>query len=195
MTIKIVTGPKTRFSYLHVFKPQAAAEGQTSKYSVSLIIPKSDEKTLAKVKKGIEQAYKDGLDCLKGGNKTAPKLSAIKIPLRDGDEDRPDDPAYKDSYFINANSTRKPGIVDRDLTEIIDPAEIYSGCYGRASINLYAYNVNGNRGIAAGLNNLQKLADGDPLGGMASRPEDDFADLDDEEFEADDDDVIADMLI
>ena len=67
--------------------------------------------------------------------------------------------------------------------------------YGRASINLYAYNVNGNRGIAAGLNNLQKLADGDPLGGMASRPEDDFADLDDEEFEADDDDVIADMLI
>jgi hypothetical protein len=193
MTIKIVTGPKTRFSYLHAFKPHAVAEGQKQKYSVSLIIPKSDTETIEKLKKGIEQAYKDGLDTLKGGAKKAPKLSAIRTPLRDGDEDRPDDPAYTDSYFVNANSDRKPGVVDRDLEPILDADELYSGCYGRASINLYAYNVNGNRGIAAGLNNLQKLADGDPLGAMSSRPEDDFADLDDEPFEIDEDDM-DDML-
>ena len=93
--------------------------------------------------------------------------------------DRPDDGAYSNSYFINANSKVKPGIVDKVLQAIMDPTELYSGCYGRASIVFYAYNANGNKGIAAGLQNLQKLEDGEPLGGI-SRPEDDFEAVDDD---------------
>ena len=82
---------------------------------------------------------------------------------------------------MNANSTTKPGVVDADRNPILDSSELYSGIIGRASINFYAFNSNGNRGIACGLNNLQKLADGTPLGGH-SRAEDDFADDDDNDF-------------
>ena len=103
-----------------------------------------------------------------------PTLSIIKTPLRDGDLERPDDEAYANSYFINANSAAAPGIVDADRQPIIDRSEVYSGVYGRASINFYAFNSNGNKGIACGLNNLQKIKDGEPLGGK-SRAEDDFA--------------------
>lgn len=108
-------------------------------------------------------------------------LTAIKTPLRDGDLERPDDETYANSYFINANSGTAPGIVDADRNPILDRSEMYSGVKGRASINLYAYNVNGNRGIACGLNNLQKISDGTPLGGK-SRAEDDFDTEDDEDF-------------
>ena len=110
-----------------------------------------------------------------------PALSTLKTPLRDGDAERPDDETYKGSYFINANSATAPGVVDADCNPIIDRSEMYSGVKGRASINLYAYNVNGNRGIACGLNNLQKLSNGTALGGK-SRAEDDFATEDDEDF-------------
>ena len=103
-----------------------------------------------------------------------PSLSVLKTPLRDGDLERPDDEAYANSYFINANSATALGIVDADRNTIIDRSEVYSGVYGRASINLYAFNSNGNKGIACGLNNLQKIKDGEPLGGK-SRAEDDFA--------------------
>ena len=86
-------------------------------------------------------------------------------------------------YFLNANSTQKPGIVDRDLVEIIDPEEVYSGCYGRASINFYAFNTNGNRGVGVGLNNIQKLSDGEHLGATRASAESDFGgeDFEDEE--------------
>ena len=177
---KVITGPKTRFSYLTVNEPKTPLGGGTPKYSVSLIIPKSDTVTVNKIKAAIRAAYEEGQGKLKGSGKTVPALSAIKTPLRDGDEERPDDAAYADSYFINANSTSKPGVVDADCQPIIDTAELYSGIYGRASINFYAFNVNGNRGIACGLNNIQKLADGGPLGSH-SRAEDDFADEDDED--------------
>ena len=110
-----------------------------------------------------------------------PALSVLKTPLRDGDAERPDDEVYRNSYFINANSATAPGIVDADRNQIIDRSEMYSGVKGRASINLYAFNSNGNKGIACGLNNLQKIADGTPLGGK-SRAEDDFATADDEDF-------------
>ena len=109
-----------------------------------------------------------------------PALSAIKNPLRDGDAERPDDETYKDSYFINANSATAPGIVDAVRQPILERSEVYSGVYGRASINFYAFNSNGNKGIACGLNNLQKISDGEPLGGK-TRAEDDFAD-EDEDF-------------
>ena len=175
---KVVTGKKTVFSYLHVIEPKAPMGGGTPKYSVSLIIPKSDTVTVAKIKSAIQAAYEEGQSKLKGNSKTVPDLEDLKIPLRDGDKERKGDEAYKNAYFVNANSTTKPGIVDADCEDIIDNSEIYSGIIGRASIN-------GNRGIACGLNHLQKLADGTPLGGR-TRAQDDFADLDDDEDGNDD---------
>ena len=117
----------------------------------------------------------------KGNGKSVPALSSLRTPLRDGDIDRPDDPAYANAYFVNANSTTAPGVVDANRNEILDKSEVYSGCYGRASISFYAFNANGNKGIACGLNNLQKIKDGEPLGGRASA-ESDFATEDDEDF-------------
>ena len=118
---------------------------------------------------------------LKGNGKSVPALSVIKTPLRDGDTERPDDPAYADSYFVNANSATAPGIVDADRNPILTRGEVYSGVYGRASISFYAFNSNGNKGIACGLNNLQKIRDGEPLGGKASA-ESDFDTEDDDDF-------------
>ena len=178
--MKVITGPDTRWSYANVWEPKSI-NGGTPKYSVSLIIPKSDARTLAKIKTAIEAAYKEGEAKLKGNGKTVPALSAIKSPLRDGDTERPDDPAYAHAYFINANAASAPGIVDADVNPILTRSEIYSGVYGRASITFYAFNSSGNKGIACGLNNLQKIRDGEPLGGKASA-EEDFAADDDEDF-------------
>lgn len=176
---KVITGVNTRWSYANVWDPKSI-NGGAPKYSVSLIIPKSDKATVSKIKAAIQAAYEEGESKLKGNGKSVPALDAIKTPLRDGDKERPDDPAYADSYFINANSATAPGIVDADRNPILERSEVYSGVYGRASINLYAFNSNGNRGIACGLNNLQKLRDGEPLGSK-SRAEDDFADTDDDD--------------
>ncbi|MCM1497172.1 MAG: DUF2815 family protein [Clostridium sp.] len=177
---KVITGPNTRWSYANVWQAKAI-NGGTPKFSVSLIIPKSDTATVSKIKAAIQAAYEEGESKLKGNGKTVPALSALKTPLRDGDLERPDDEAYANAYFVNANSSTAPGIVDADRQPIIDTSEVYSGVYGRASINFYAFNTNGNRGIACGLNNLQKIRDGEPLGGK-SRAEDDFADEGDDDF-------------
>lgn len=177
---KVITGKHTVFSYLTVNEPKTPLGGGTPKYSVSLIIPKSDTVTVEKIKAAIQAAYDEGQSKLKGSSKVVPALEDLKTPLRDGDRERKGDDAYKNSYFINANSTTKPGVVDADRNPILDSSELYSGIIGRASINFYAFNSNGNKGIACGLNNLQKLADGTPLGGH-SRAEDDFADDDDDE--------------
>ena len=177
---KVITGPKTRWSYANIWDPKSI-NGGAPKYSVSLIIPKSDTKTVEKIQAAIQAAYEEGQSKLKGNGKSVPALSVLKTPLRDGDAERPDDEAYKDSYFINANSATAPGIVDADRNPILERSEVYSGVYGRASINLYAFNSNGNKGIACGLNNLQKISDGEPLGGK-SRAEDDFADDYDDDF-------------
>lgn len=166
---KVVTG-KVRFCYEHVFEPTAMNDGDTPKYSVCILIPKDDEKTLNAIKKAIENAKTAGKSIISDKNGKIP--STLKIPLRDGDEERSDDPAFEGMMFINANSNRKPAIVDKDLNAIMSKEEFYSGCYGRASINFYAYNVQ-SKGIAAGLNNLQKLADGEPLTG-GSTPDEDF---------------------
>ena len=178
--LKVITGPDTRWSFANVWEAKSIAGG-TPKYSVSLIIPKSDIRTVAKIKAAIEAAYHEGEARLKGNGKSVPPLSTIKSPMRDGDTERPDDPAYANSYFINANSAAAPGIVDADRNVIMTRSEVYSGVYGRASINFYAFNSNGNRGIACGLNNLQKVRDGEPLGGKP-RAEDDFATEPDEDF-------------
>ena len=173
---KVITGPDTRWSYCNAWEAKSI-NGGTPKFSVSLIIPKSDKKTIAKIEAAIEAAYREGEAKLKGNGKSVPALSVLKTPLRDGDTERPDDEAYADSYFVNANSSTAPGIVDANRQPILDHSEVY----GRASINFYAFNSNGNKGIACGLNNLQKIRDGEPLGGR-SRAEDDFADGDEDDF-------------
>ncbi len=178
--MKVITGPDTRWSYANVWEPKSINDG-TPKFSVSLIIPKSDTKTVAKIKTAIEAAYHDGESKLKGNGKSVPPMVAIKTPLRDGDSERPDDPAYANAYFINANSATAPGIVDADRNPILTRSEVYSGVYGRASISFYAFNSNGNKGIACGLNNLQKVRDGEPLGGRISA-ESDFATDDEDDF-------------
>ena len=171
---KVVTGV-VRLSYEHVWEP-ASVNGSNPKYSVSLIIPKSDTKTIAAINQAIDNAIRDG--AAKFGGKIPPK-GALKLPLRDGDTEREDE-AYRDAYFINANSTTAPQIVDRSVQPILDRSEVYSGCYARVSINFYAFNSNGNRGIACGLGNIQKVRDGEPLGGKTSASDDFATDLDDD---------------
>ena len=183
--MKVITGKDTRWSYCNVWEAKAI-NGGTPKFSVSLLIPKTDTVTVKKIKAAIEAAYREGEAKLKGNGKTVPPLTAIKTPLRDGDAERPDDPAYAGHYFVNANSATAPGIVDADCQPILTRSEVYSGVYGRASISFYAFNSSGNRGVACGLNNLQKIRDGEPLGGRASA-ESDFSDFDDE----DDDDFLS----
>lgn len=147
-----------RFSYAHIFEPDSI-NGSEPKYSVSCIIDKNDTETIAKIKKAVETAKEEGKG--KWGGKIPANL---KLPLRDGDIDRPDDEAYAGSYFLNANSRQAPQVVDNRVQPILDQSEVYSGCYGRVSVTFYAYNSNGNKGVAAGLGNVQKLRDGEPLG-------------------------------
>ncbi|RKD26830.1 hypothetical protein BEP19_15995 [Ammoniphilus oxalaticus] len=169
-----VTTNEVRFSYAHVFEPHAM-EGNDPKYSVSILIPKTDTETVQMIEKAIETAKKEGKDS-KWSGKMPPNL---KLPLRDGDTDRPDDEAYAGHWFINASSRTKPGVFKKGsagLIEISDESEFYSGCYGVAAVNFYPYNANGNRGVACGLNNLLFTRDGEAFGGR-SNPEDDFADM------------------
>ena len=161
---KVVTG-LVRLSYANVWEPKAPTEGATPKYSVSLIIPKSDTETIAKINEAINAAIDEGVGKF-GGKK--PNRAALKLPLRDGDVEREDDEAYTNAYFINANSVTAPQIVDTKVQPILDRGEVYSGVYARVSINFYAFNSNGNRGIACGLGNIQKVRDGEPLGGKTN---------------------------
>lgn len=177
MATNMITG-KVRASFVHVFEPQSI-NGSEPKYSCSLIIPKSDKATINKIKAAIEEAKQNGTS--KWGGKIPPNL---KIPLRDGDIDRPDDPAYADCYFVNATNREQPDIVDGKKRPLTDPRSIYSGCYIRVSINFYPFNMNGNRGIAASLDCIQFWEDGEPLNGRR-RAEDEFGVIEDEEEEED----------
>ena len=170
---KVVTGT-VRLSYEHVWEP-ASIHGGEEKYSASLIIPKSDKATVNAIQKAVDAAIEEGLAKF-GGKK--PNKAALKLPLRDGDTEREDE-AYKDSYFLNANSTTAPQVVDRAVRPILDRSEVYSGCYIRASLSFYAFNTNGNKGIACGLNNVQKVKDGESLCGRTNAA-DDFSALDGE---------------
>ncbi len=183
---KVVTGRHTIMSYLNVNEPKAPLGGGTPKYSVCLLISKDDTETVEHINAAILAAYHEGQSKLRGNGKTVPPLEELKSPLRDGDKERKNDPAYKNCWFINAKSITKPGVVDAYRNPILDTSELYSGIIGRASITFYAYNTNGNRGIAAGLDHIQKLADGTPLGGR-SRPEDDF----DDDLDAENEDFLS----
>ena len=172
MSSKVVTG-KVRFSYVNIFKSRAFREGQDAKYSICLLIQKSDKATLHKLTVAMDEAVQEGISSKWGGKK--PKN--LHLPLRDGDEERAEEaPEYDGMMFLNANSTTKPGIVDKDLNEILDPDEVYSGCWGRASLNFFPYDSNGNRGVGVGLNNVQKLKDGERLGAARASAESDFGD-------------------
>lgn len=162
MTTRIVTG-EVRLSYANVWEPRSI-NGSDPKYSVSILIPKTDTATIKAVEDAIEHAIQDGVG--KFGGKIPPRGS-LKLPLRDGDTER-DSEEYAGHYFINANSTMQPQIVDQNVQPITDESQVYSGCYGRVSVNFYAFNTNGNRGVAAGLGNIQKLRDGEALGGGVS---------------------------
>lgn len=161
MSTKVII--PARLSYARVWEPQSV-NGGPEKYSVSLIVPKSDTKTIAAIEAAIEEAVDENLGKF-GGKK--PKLSTIKTPLRDGDTER-DDAAYADSMFLNASSTTAPQIVDARVRPILDRDEVYSGCHANVSVNFYAFNTNGNKGVAAGLGNIQKVRDGERIDGRVS---------------------------
>ena len=149
-----------RISFANIFEPKSI-NGSEAKYSVSCLIPKTDKKTLLAIHKAIEAAKEDG-------------------KTRDGDIDRPDDENYQEHFFLNATSKDAPQVVDRHVQPILDPMMVYSGCYCNVSVNFYAFNANGNRGVAAGLGNIQFVKDGDRLSGRASA-EADFDALEDDE--------------
>lgn len=165
---RVVTG-EVRLSYANIFEAKTIQSGKP-KYSVSLIIPKPDTETLAKIERAIDAAIDAGIG--KFGGKR-PNKAALKLPLRDGDIER-DDEAYANSMFVNTNSTTPPQVVGTDLQPILAASEVYSGSYARVSISFYAFNTNDNRGIACALEDIQKLRDGEPLGGNCISAEADF---------------------
>lgn len=177
---KVITG-KVRFSYVSIFQKKSF-NGEDGKYQITLLIPKSDKKTVSKIKAAIKAATDEGITSKWNGKKPG----KLWNPLQDGDEDgkAETNPEYEGMYFVCAKSNSRPGIVDKDLNEILDPDEVYSGAYGRASITFYPYN-NSSNGIAAALNNVQKLADGDRLGSARATAEEDFGD--DEDFDEEED--------
>lgn len=180
-TTKVVT-KRARLSFANIWEPKAIDETSEAKYSVSILIPKTDTETVAAINAAVEAAKKAGEAKLKDAKGKMPVN--LKTPLRDGDTERPDDPNYAGHYFINANSKQAPQIVEKIqgvMHAITDKARVYSGCYARVSFNLYAFAVSGNKGVAAGLGNIQFLADGVPLSG-GSTAEQDFND----DFEDDD---------
>lgn len=176
-TYRVVTG-KVRFSYVNVFAPVAQDEGKAPKYSVALIIPKTDIATISRINHAVNSCKKDNMDLWDYFDNKQNKIVKIRNMallrggLRDGDVEK-SDAAYHGSMFINATSTARPGLVDKDLNDIVKPTDFYSGCYGRASLTFYAYN-NGPyaMGIGCTINNLQKLEDGPRLGSFSTPAED-----------------------
>ena len=173
---KVITGKNTRLSYFHGWEP-TSINGGPERYSVSVLIPKDDKETVKAINDAIDAAIEEGIAKF-GGKK--PNKAAIKLPLRDGDTEREDE-AYAGHWFINANSKTAPQIVDKAVKPILDRDEVYSGCYARVSLNFYAFNSNGNKGIACGLGNIQKIRDGESLGGRSSAT-DDFSIEEDDDF-------------
>ena len=173
---KVITGKNTRLSYFHGWEP-TSINGGPERYSVSVLIPKDDKETVKAINDAVDAAIEEGIAKF-GGKK--PNKAAIKLPLRDGDTEREDE-AYAGHWFINANSKTAPQIVDKAVKPILDRDEVYSGCYARVSLNFFAFNSNGNKGIACGLGNIQKIRDGESLGGRSSAT-DDFSIEEDDDF-------------
>lgn len=175
---KVITG-EVRASYVNIFKARRFDENQEEKFNITAIIDKKTGKdTIKAINKAIEAAIEKGISEKWNGKK--PKN--LKLPLRDGEEREDEAEEYQGAMFLNATSKTKPGIIDRNKNEILDSTEVYSGCYVRLSLNFYPFNSNGNKGVAVGLNNVQMLRDGEPLGAARQSAEADFDDdLDDED--------------
>lgn len=172
---KVVVG-EIRLSYVHVFEPVAVGNSADKKYSVSLIIPKSNTKLVEEIKAAIKAAYTDGITSKWQGKE--PAKGTWKNPLRDGDIERSEDEAYQGAYFLNATSKTAPGVVKMNPTgnpkyvAITAQEELYSGCFGYVSVNFYPFVNTGNKGVACGLNNVLKTRDGEFMGGRASAESD-----------------------
>jgi len=171
---KVMTG-KIRLSYFHGFEPHSTEEGKEKKYSTAILIPKTDTKTVDAIRKAVEEAKEEGKT--KCWNGKIPPAAKLKLPLRDGDEEKPDDPNYAGMWFMNCSSKDKPGMIDQGRKQITDPKELKSGDYARITMNLYPFNTSGNMGVGAGLNNIQKWATGPALGGGGVSAEEDFDEL------------------
>lgn len=185
MKTQITTG-KVRFSYCNLWEPRVQGEDDTPKYSVSLLIPKSDKATIKKIKDAIEAAKASYLE--RNPGKKLP--SDLKTTLHDGDGEKVNGGEYgpecKDHYVMNVSSKNKPVLVHADKTPITEATELYSGCYGRAIVNFYVYDSHGNKGVSAGLNGVMKLYDGEPLSGAVITDADWDDDWEDEDGGLDD---------
>lgn len=182
MSTKVVTG-EVRLSYVNLFEPYAMNDDDEPKYSCTILIPKTDKKTLKAIKEAQQAAAEQGKDKKFKGK--VPKN--LHYTLRDADSDEEEEtleknPEYAGHYFMNVSSRQKPGLVDRRVNPILDQAEIYSGVYARVSINAYAYSYMGKNGVSFGLQHVQKTRDGDFLGGR-TRAEDDFSEWESDEDE------------
>ena len=174
---KVVTG-RVRLSYVNLFEPRASGDNDKPKYSVLLLIPKTDKVTLGKIEAATKAAAQNGMHSKFGGS--IPKNLATT--LHDGDEesDLEKNPEAAGMMTMSVSSATKPGVVDIHKDEIFDSTAVYSGCYARVSLNAFPYNFNGKKGVSFALNHVQKLADGENLSGRTN-PADDFDDLEDAE--------------
>lgn len=179
---------KARLSYAHIWEPQSMNEGQEKKYSVVLLIPKTDKAMVEEIKKAIAKAREDGKTTLVDKKGQPLKEAALSLPLKDGDVEKEDQEEYKGMYFLSAKNTTAPGIVgltkdqDGKRKPITDKTEVYSGCFAHVSVNFFAGGVKaGNPGIFCSLKNIMKVSDGEPLGAGRTSADSDFADITDED--------------
>ena len=141
-----------------VLQPTVNFDGGKEKYSMTVLIPKEDTEQLDKIKAAIDTVIAENQSIF--GN----KKSGIKIPLRDGDEKAEDYKEFEGHMFFNCSTTRRPRIIDMEKNDVIDTNEmVYSGQIINVSVNFFAYNQAGSKGIAAGLNNIQIVGGGTRL--------------------------------
>lgn len=171
MSNTIVTG-EVRFSFVNIFEPRAGQNGGDPKYSITILLPKSDIATKQMIDREIQAELQNGISTKFGG--TMPAMPAI--PIHDGDGVRPNGEPFGEEcrgcWVFTASTKQKPEVVDENRQPILTQTQVYSGCYGRVSLRFFAYNQAGKKGIGCGLGNVQKLRDGEPLGGRTTAADD-----------------------
>ena len=188
---------EVRLSYAYLLRPRASDgdDGDRSKYGAKVLIPKDDRETMRKMREAQIEAIKLGEQGKFNGKKIKRNDNGIPVwggawdTIHDGDES--DDEVDEGHWTVNVSSNRKPGVIDRKFNEILDESEIYSGCYARVSLTCQPFEYRGKVGVTFYLDNVQKLRDGEPLGGRAPNAEADFDDDLDDEYDDEDDDLIG----
>lgn len=169
---RVVTGPRTRWAFVNVWRPKPRLEDGRMMYSVRLLIPKDDTCTVEKIKRAMRAAYDADPEKLTD-EYGAPEFEDLRLPLQDGDQTMPGRPEYAGHWYMNCNTQYRPGVLDAEKRPILETRQVYSGVYGRASVSFYAYNGGGGqKGVACALRHLQKIRDGEPLGNAGSAEED-----------------------